>query len=252
MIHSDILTLLPILVCALLLTACGSDTEGSDQDLTSADTVRQDSAETTKGAPVSRSAPRPEMYPDSVRSAARTLTDLDRRIEQGDSVSCDALLSALPFTFRAFSDLYGYEDLSYAEQLPEDVSPRAPLYLRYQEQWSTFTSHRDCFDQPRFVQRLIEISAGGRWAADSVGFFKVFVQQKLRKQTPMFCDRLRASSSGVQTGFWYFFLSGPHPGPKSTNSARDIVQEDCPAQIAAIQRAAEQHAGEAPPSPGAS
>lgn len=233
------LTILLLLICV----SCGRSPETTDDPSASTDSLQVDSTSASSDDPPNLSPE--QVFSARVFAAADTLTAIHQRIENGTSVSCRKLLHALPGTFKAFSDLYGYREVGPASRTNGRVQlVNGPLFYDYQDHWSTFERYKNCFNQTSFIERFIAIASTGEWKPDFVTSFQVLMQRRLREQTEALCSVLQTVPRATQVGFWYFLMDGPHPGEKNPSWALDLVREPCPAQVKAIEHAAAKHASE--------
>lgn len=240
-----------IILVFLLCAGCAHDSDSVDNSIATIDSTRESSSVAESDDSPSAS-PNDEafqhLYSDEVRTMADSLTAIHVQIESGEVVPCDTLLDRLPGSFKVFNDLYGGTMVTRGSG--SNASERfvsGVIAGSYTDHWSTFEKHRNCFGQASFIKRFIVIASEGEWEADSVNFFQVLIQRRLREQPEAFCSVLPTVPRQTQVGFWYFMMDGPHPGGRGSTWALDLVREPCPVQTNRIKQAATIHASEEAP-----
>jgi hypothetical protein len=112
--------------------------------------------------------------------------------------------NCFPSDFNGFKQLFGYEEKA-------DSVSFAPLYEKYTEHViSMLPKTAEQVGKDRFLEKLINLSIGGQWQADAVGYLRSLLRQYAASDKNLFFTILERKSDKEIKSFWQFYFDGPH------------------------------------------
>lgn len=104
-----------------------------------------------------------------------------------------------PSDFAVFHDLYSYQS-----------GNPGPLYEDYQLHLKILSQLSGVVGDYSYMDKLVQISIGGKWEADAIGMFQKIVRDFSVSHINILGDVLSRYSEYKVRQFWDFYFDGPH------------------------------------------
>lgn len=108
-----------------------------------------------------------------------------------------------PNNFEDFKAIFGYDDNT-------EEFEHGPLYMSSESYIDVFFTKLD-IDKNLFSEKVIDIATGGKWQADGVSAFQIYLAEEVKDDVDYYIEKLAHRNSGEIKAFWYFYFAGPHP-----------------------------------------
>lgn len=118
-----------------------------------------------------------------------------------DSLSEVFFFKMFPNNFKEFKVLYGYEE-------KDQKTIYGDLYKNDEQ---LFDYEPTYINKRKYIEKLIDISVGGVWQADSVNIIQMKINNLFVENSNLFIEILSKKSKSEIESFWKFFFDGPHP-----------------------------------------
>jgi hypothetical protein len=134
--------------------------------------------------------------------------------KEKDSLSEVFFIRMFPDNFKEFKVLYGYEEKDqktiYGDLYKNDeqLFDYQPKHIRIEE----------------YIKKLIDISIGGVWQADSVNIIQMKINNLFVENSRLFIEILKKKNESEIRSFWKFFFDGPHP-ENQKNLYNDVLNK---------------------------
>jgi hypothetical protein len=113
--------------------------------------------------------------------------------------SLKLFFDTFPSSYNELQNTFGYSDEKGA----------APYYNNGEEYLVMFFKSSQVVDKEVFIDKLIEISKGGKWDADNVNSFQEKLRNYFFSNDKAFLIILNKKDKAVIKEFWYFFSDEP-------------------------------------------
>ena len=107
--------------------------------------------------------------------------------------------NSFPSSYNELQNTFGYSD----------DKGEAPYYTNGEEYIVTFFKSSQAVEKEVFIDKLIEISKGGKWDADNINSFQEKLRNYFFSNDNAFLITLNTKDKTVVKEFWYFFSDEP-------------------------------------------
>lgn len=145
------------------------------------------------------------------------LENILKECKKYPSKKCEKLFfDNFPKSFQEFQKVYGFDD----------VKGEAQYYSNSEEHLLFFFKSFEGIKKEDFINRLINISRGGKWDADSVNSFQDKFRTYFFANSLLFINLLKGRNENEIKDFWYFFSDGPEFNNEVSEKVLKVLEKE--------------------------